>query len=105
MYLCDMLLYNVTVIVEEAAAVNWLAWMRETHIPNLMETDCFVSYRLLKIVDSPNEGASYCVQFIAEDEAKHQTFLNLHEQQFTAEMYSQYPNKLVTFSTLMEFVG
>lgn len=100
-----MLLFNVTVIIEDASAADWLAWMKEIHIPQLMATDCFVSYRFLKIVDSPNEGTSYCVQFIAEDKANHQTFLDLHEQQFIAEMYAKYPNKLVTFSTLMEFVG
>lgn len=100
-----MLLFNVTVIIEEASATEWLEWMKATHIPQLMEKDCFVSHRFLKIVDSPNEGLSYCVQFIAEDAAKHQTFLDLYEQEFTAEMYIKYPNKLVTFSTLMEFVG
>lgn len=105
MYLCSMLLFNVTVIVEEASAADWLEWMKETHIPWLMETESFVSHRLLKIVDSPNEGVSYCVQFIAEDEAKYQAFLNTQEQQFTAEMYAKYPNKLVVFSTLMEFLG
>ena len=100
-----MLLFNVTVIIEDASAADWLAWMKEIHIPQLMATDCFVSYRFLKIVDSPNEGTSYCVQFIAEVKTNHQTFLDLHEQQFIAEMYAKYPNKLVTFSTLMEFVG
>lgn len=105
MYLCGMLLFNVTVIVEEASAAEWLDWMKETHIPQLMETENFVSHRLLKIVDSPNEGVSYCVQFIAEDQEKHQNYLDLHEQQFIGDMYAKYPNKLVTFSALMEFVG
>ena len=100
-----MLLFNVTVIIEEDSAADWLQWMQESHIPQLMDRECFVSHRLLKIVDSPNEGLSYCIQFIAEDEARHQTFLDLHEQLFIAEMYNRYPNKLVTFSTLMEFVG
>jgi hypothetical protein len=100
-----MLLFNVTVIIEDATAENWLQWMKDSHIPLTMETDCFVSYRLLKIVDSPNEGTSYCVQFIAENQEKYERFTHLHEQQFTADMYANYPNKLVTFSTLMEFVG
>ncbi|SOD20464.1 DUF4286 family protein [Pedobacter xixiisoli] len=100
-----MLLFNVTVIVEEASAADWLSWMKEVHIPQLMETESFVSHRLLKIVDSPNEGVSYCVQFIAESEEKHQSFLALHEKQFIADIYAKYPNKLVVFSTLMEFVA
>ncbi len=105
MYLCNMLLYNVTVIMEEPIAADWLQWMKTTQIPTVMATDCFVSHRLLKIMDSPNEGLSYCVQFISENEAKHEEFRNLHEQKFTAEMYTKYPNQLVSFSTLMEFVG
>jgi hypothetical protein len=105
MYLCAMLLFNVTVIIEEASAQDFLSWMKETHIPKLMDTECFVSHRFLQIKDSPNEGISYCVQFIAEDEPAHKRFLDLHEQNFIAEMYNKYPKKLVTFSTLMEFVG
>ncbi|MGE6218812.1 DUF4286 family protein [Nubsella zeaxanthinifaciens] len=100
-----MLLFNVTVIIEENSAADFLAWMKQSHIPQLMDTDCFVSHRFLQIKDSPNEGLSYCVQFIAENEASHQRFLDLHEQAFIAEMYNRYPKKLVTFSTLMEFVG
>ncbi|MNK22677.1 hypothetical protein D3C87_409580 [compost metagenome] len=105
MYLCCMLLFNVTVIVEEASAAEWLEWMKEVHIPQVMETESFVSHRLLKIVDSPNEGISYCVQFIAENDTKYQSFLSSHEKQFIAEIYAKFPNKLVVFSTLMEFVA
>ena len=104
MYLCNMLLFNVTVIVEEASATEWLNWMKDIHIPQLMETESFVSYRLLKIVDSPNEGVSYCVQFVAENQEKHQNYLDLHEQHFIGDMYAKYPNKLVTFSTLMDYL-
>lgn len=100
-----MLLFNVTVIVDENSAADFLSWMKQNHIPQLMETDCFVSHRFLQIKDSPNEGLSFCVQFIAENEASHQRFLDLHEQAFIAAMYNRYPQKLVTFSTLMEFVG
>ena len=105
MYLCSMLLFNVTVIIEEASAPEWLQWMNESHIPELMATDCFVSHRVLRIVDSPNEGLSYCIQFIAETDAKYHAFKNLHEENFTGKLYEKYPNKLVVFSTLMEFIG
>ena len=41
-----MLLYNVTVIIEDAAAEEWLQWMQEIHIPEVMATGKFVSNRL-----------------------------------------------------------
>jgi hypothetical protein len=100
-----MLLFNVTIIVEEPTANDFLRWMKDVHIPTLMEKDCFVSHRLLKIVDSPNEGVTYSVQFIAEDEQHFNNFKENFEPQFTADIYNNYPNKLVTFSTLMEFIA
>jgi Domain of unknown function (DUF4286) len=100
-----MLLFNVTVIMEDSIANDWLQWMRADHIPQIMATDCFVSNRLLKILDSPNEGVTYCAQYIAEDIGSYQTFKDNYEQIFTAGMYNEFPNKLVSFSSLMEFIA
>ena len=44
-----MFLYNVTIIIEDAAAEEWLQYMNEFHIPEIMATGKFVSNRLLKI--------------------------------------------------------
>jgi len=72
-----MFLYNVTLILDDAAADEWLQWMQEIHIPEVLATGMFVSNRLLKVVDSPNEGVTYCAQYIAE------TLENYNEYQKT----------------------
>jgi hypothetical protein len=100
-----MLLFNVTIIVEEPSANDFITWMKEDHIPALMEKECFVSHRLFKILDSPNEGITYSVQFIADSEADFNTFREKFEHEFTAHIYTRYPEKLVVFSTLMEFIS
>lgn len=100
-----MLLFNVTVIIEEDTVDKWLKWMTDIHIPQMMATECFVSNRLLKLLDSPNEGVTYCVQYIAENESEYDRFKNHHEQLFTAEMYTTFPNKVLSFSSLMQFVA
>jgi hypothetical protein len=61
-----MLLYNVTVIIEDASAEDWLQWMQEVHIPEVMATGMFVSSRLLRVIGSPNEGVTYCTQYVAQ---------------------------------------
>jgi len=40
-----MIMYNVTVMVEEDLATAWLDWMNQTHIPEVMATGffCFAS--------------------------------------------------------------
>ena len=99
-----MLLYNVTVIIEDAAADEWLQWMQEIHIPEVMATGKFVSNRLLKVLDSPNEGVTYCTQYIAENIGEYNDYQQNYAPKLQAALQSKFENKLVAFRTLMEFV-
>lgn len=105
MYLCGMYLFNITIIVEDAIAENFLQWLNEVQLPAIMETSNFVSNRLLQVVDSPNEGATYSLQLIAETIDDYQKFKDMHEQALIGAMYSKFTNQLVTFSTLMKFIA
>ncbi|WP_379088387.1 DUF4286 family protein [Pedobacter sp. UC225_65] len=100
-----MLLYNVTVIIEDAAQEEWLQWMQEIHIPAVMETGKFVSNRLLRVVDSPNEGVTFCVQYIAENLAEYEDYQLNHAPALQAELQTKFENRFVAFRTLMEFVA
>jgi len=99
-----MFLYNVTLILDDSAAQEWLQWMKEIHIPEVLATGMFVSNRLLKVVDSPNEGVTYCAQYIAE------TLENCNEYQSTyapvlqEKLNEKFKNRFVAYRTLMEFV-
>lgn len=104
-YLWIMLLYNVTIIIEDDSAEEWLKWMKETHIPEVMATGKFVSNRLLKVLDSPNEGITYCAQYVAESESEYNDYQLNYAPALQAELKSRFENKHVAFRTLMEFVG
>ncbi len=100
-----MLLYNVTVIIEDSAAEEWLKWMQEIHIPEVMETGKFVSNRLLKVLDSPNEGVTYCTQYVAESLADYNDYQANYAPALQAKLQQKFENRFVAFRTLMEFVG
>ena len=38
-----MLLYNVTITVDLDVHDDWVQWMRDTHIPDVMSTGMFIS--------------------------------------------------------------
>ncbi|WP_291400203.1 DUF4286 family protein [Daejeonella sp.] len=99
-----MILYNVTIILDNEIQIEWLNWMQKKQIPELMETGYFVSNRLLKILDSPNEGVTYCVQFVAESIEKLNDFKQKHGQFLEANTPTEFNNKLVIFPTAMEFI-
>ncbi|TCD03463.1 DUF4286 family protein [Pedobacter psychroterrae] len=99
-----MLLYNVTLIIEDAAAERWLEWMQEVHIPKVMATGKFVSNRLLKVLDSPNEGVTFCAQYIAENIGEYQEYQERFAPALQAELNEAFENQFVAFRTLMEYI-
>lgn len=100
-----MLLYNITIILEEAAEGEWLTWMQETHIPAVMDTGKFVSNRLLKVLDSPNEGVTYCVQYVADNAGDYESYKLEFAPALQAELEMRFKDRHVAFRTLMEYVG
>ncbi|MFC3560870.1 DUF4286 family protein [Pedobacter jamesrossensis] len=99
-----MLLYNVTLILEDTAAEEWLQWMQETHIPQVMDTGMFVSHRLLKVLDSPNEGVTYCAQYVAESLEKYNEYQSVFAPALQQDLNKRFENRFVAYRTLMEYV-
>jgi hypothetical protein len=100
-----MYLYNVTLILEDAAAQEWLQWMQETHIPQVMATGMFVSNRLLKVVDSPNEGVTYCAQYVVDSLENYNQYQEVFAPALQAELNERYKNRFVAYRSLMEFIA
>ncbi len=99
-----MLLYNITIILEESAAAEWLTWMQNVQLPALMHTGKFASNRLLKVVDSPNEGVTYCLQFVLESQADYESYKLEFAPAMQEELNTKFKNRHVSFQTLMEYV-
>lgn len=100
-----MFLYNVTLILEDAAAEEWLQWMQDVHIPEVMATGLFVSNRLLKVVDSPNEGVTYCTQYVVETLDNYNKYQETFAPALQAELNEKFKNRFVAYRSLMEFVA
>lgn len=100
-----MLLYNVTSIIEDASADRWLQWMQDVHIPAVMATGKFASHRLLKVLDSPNEGVTYCSQYVVENRENYEDYLLNHAPALRAEVTANFENKMVSFNTLMQYIS
>ncbi|MHA4893415.1 DUF4286 family protein [Pedobacter sp. PWIIR3] len=99
-----MLLYNVTLIIEDSVAEQWLKWMQEIHIPEVMATGLFVSSRLLKVIDSPNEGVTYCAQYVAENMDDYLSYQEKFAPALQTDLNDKFANQIVAFRTLMEYV-
>ncbi|MBE7179177.1 MAG: DUF4286 family protein [Mucilaginibacter polytrichastri] len=99
-----MVIYNVTLIIEEDIREEWLSWMQETHIPDAMATGKFIGYNLLYVLDSPNEGHSYCVQYKARSIEDYNTYVEEDAARLQGDLAARFENRYVAFRTLMEVV-
>lgn len=79
--------------------------MQEEHIPEVMKTGKFVSYRLLKVLDSPNEGVTYCAQYVAENMADYLEYQEKFASEIQADAIHLFENQVVAFRTLMEYIA
>lgn len=99
-----MIIYNETYVIEESIQQQWLNWMQAVQIPAIMQTGWFNSYKILAILDSPNEGVTYCIQFNTDSIDKYAYFCEQHQQKFHQLHHTEFENKFVLFNTIMQLI-
>lgn len=99
-----MVLYNITAIIEKPINDEWLKWINEEFIPRAMSSGSFTSNRLLRVLESPNEGITYCLQFVSDNADNYRHFKDSFEPAIIKDLTSQFANRFVSFNSLMEFV-
>lgn len=100
-----MILYNVTVKIVNTVHDDWLAWMRDVHIPDVMNTGLFTSYKIVKILGEEEDGGTtYAIQYLSPSMETFQKYQANHAKDLQVEHTERYENKYVAFRTLMEVI-
>ena len=99
-----MIVYSVTVNIEDEVHDDWLQWMKETHIPDVMNTGFFSNYRILKVISHQEEkdGTTYNIQYDCVSMADLHKYQVQHAPKLQKEHNDLYENKFVAFRTLLE---
>lgn len=97
-----MILYNVTINIEEDAHPEWLEWMRSEYLPAVMKTGMFSGCKLCRILDSPNEGITYSVQYFCDSMSSYTRYQKEHNPRLQEMHLEKFRNKFVSFQSLME---
>jgi uncharacterized protein DUF4286 len=99
-----MLIYNETFIVDDTIADEWMAWIKTHHIPSIFATGNFDSYKILTVLDSPNEGITYCIQYTTDTLERYSDFYYKHLEKIHEIHNKQFEERFALFHTLMEEV-
>ena len=101
-----MILYNVTVNIDSDVEQDWITWMKETHIPEVMDTGYFMEYRMLKMLTEEEDetGTTYAIQYMADTLAQLEEYLNKVAPKLQKASIIRYGTKMAAFRTVLEEV-
>ena len=100
-----MILYNVTVAIDKEVEKEWLVWMKNVHIPEVMETNQFNSYKFFKVLNTDDpKASSYSVQYFAESLKNIQLYMGAFAPELQQKALLKFPNRMAAFRTLLESV-
>jgi len=98
-----MILYNVTVNVEDSIHDEWLAWMKATHIPDVMKTGKFTSNKMFRLIgDEDSGGKTYSIQYSCNSMNEFLEYEHHHATALRNEHSAKFKDKFVSFRSLLE---
>lgn len=101
-----MIIYNVTTNIHESAHDQWLKWMKETHIPDVLATGKFTSAKLVRVlVEEEMGGKTYAVQFTTDCKETLQKYYEEDAPKLRAEVSQLFGDLALSFRTELEIIS
>lgn len=101
-----MIIYNVTVNIDAEVHDEWLKWMLEKHIPDVLATGLFIESRMSRmLIEEEGDGITYSIQYTLESMEKMKEYEEHYAPRLRDEHQVKYEGKFGAFRTMMEVVG
>ena len=98
-----MLIYNVTVNIDDDIHEEWLNWMKDDHIPQVMKCGLFEHSKMLKVL-ADDKGHTYSIQYNCTTMDKLETYFANHAPKLQQDHLNKFKDKFVAFRTILEEV-
>lgn len=96
-----MYIYNVTVNIEKSVHEDWLQWMKEVHIPDVLSTGLFLENRFCQVMVEEEQGITYSLQYKLKDLESLKVYQEMYAPKLQAEHQARYRDKFVAFRTIL----
>lgn len=100
-----MIIYNVTINIEEAVTTEWLSWMQEIHIPAVLATGKFTNALMTKVlVEEEMGGHTFSVQYSCPDKTTLEAYYTEDADRLQGDS-GKFAGKFVAFRTELEVIS
>jgi len=99
-----MIIYNVTINIDESVHEKWLAWIKD-HIPQVLATGKFIDAKLTKVlVEEELGGVTYSVQYKAFSRESLDAYYKEDAERLRSEGIKRFGDKMLAFRTELEII-
>lgn len=100
-----MHIYNVTINIEETKHKEWLDWMKNEHIPEMLATGKFSKALLSKVlVEEEMGGLTYSVQYTTDSKGTLEQYYTEDAERLRAKS-NKFAGHFVAFRTELEIIN
>lgn len=101
-----MIIYNVTINIHESVHDQWMQWMQEKHISDVLSTGKFTSARMVKVlVEEEMGGVTYSIQYITDSKETLQKYYDEDAPRLREEGLQLFGDKMLAFRTELELIS
>ena len=98
-----MIVYNVPLAIEPSVEEEVIHWLRDIHIPEVMETGLFLSSAMFKVFEGPDQPhGSYAIQYRLENWDAFQSYSAHHAAALQAKTRDKFGERVLAFRTFLE---
>jgi hypothetical protein len=99
-----MIIYSVTISLEDSVFQDWKFWMQNQHIPQVLKTGYFSGYKMSLLVEPPPETGTVTIniQYTCRSLAELKKYQEIEAPALQADHNQRYKDKFVAFRTILE---
>ena len=100
-----MIIYNVTTKVRSDIANDWLQWLKDVHVKEILDTGCFTDFKIVKLLEiDEQEGPTYALQLSADSKAIYNQYIEKFAAKMRQHAFNKWGDKFISIRSVMQIV-
>ena len=101
-----MIIYNVTIKLDHSIHESWINWLKEEHVPEVINTGCFTKATILRLLETDDsDGPTYAIQYFAESKSFYNRYIEKFAGVMREKSFEKWGDKFIAFRSVMEVVS
>lgn len=101
-----MIIYNVTIKIAAQIHDDWLQWLQQEHVPEVVGTGCFTHAVITRLLETDeSEGPTYAVQYHSESKALYNRYIEKFAGIMRQKSFDKWGNQFIAFRSVMQIVN